>query len=817
MNASLQVLPQLDAELAQAIDSACARIAPQWPLDSLIAVNPFWGQVDTPIATLAARLGAHTGARLLAPVSVYRDAWREGRISADDLAVACAAQGVAFSAQALLDALDVAEGAPAPSLPLLCDCLDARAEGRRGLCWRAFITQALSQFCASYFDAGQAEWHTGRRAGLFAAWRRHAREDHSARLLMARQGLAEKLRGLPVTPRDALKHMLVTLKPVGVDTADFLHAHLAALNGWAAWCAWLRWQARLEGRDDHAIEDLLVMRLAWEWLLDDGERGDGSPWAALQAAWQAADETCAAWARAQQPLWLWQRALEHAYQRPLIAALARPASRAEARPAPWAQAVFCIDVRSEPLRRALESLDSGIATHGFAGFFGLPVALKPLGTLARRAQLPGLLAPRFELHEHGQDAAHTKSLARRRQRRLAAARDAARVMGLPGSSFAGVETFGLGYLFKLLGRALPRFASSADREHPGLTPREAATLVPHLHCDLAARVELAAGALTGMGLTGKLAPLVLLIAHASQSANNPQAAALDCGACCGQSGAVNARALAAALNEPAVREALVARGFALGATHFVAALHNTTTDEVQLFDDAPCDAATAAALQRFAARAVAAGDTVRRGRAPLLGVDARRDDLLAELRGRARDWSETRPEWGLAGNAALIFAPRERTRGLDLGGRSFLHDYDTSQDASGAVLELLLTAPMLVANWINLQYYASTVDPVRYGSGNKVLHNVVGGRVGVFEGNAGDLRIGLAWQSVHDGEKFVHEPLRLAVFVEAETAAIDQVIARHAVVRHLVVNEWLYLHAIEPGGTRIQRRGVDGWSTHASA
>ncbi len=42
-----------------------------------------------------------------------------------------------------------------------------------------------------------------------------------------------------------------------------------------------------------------------------------------------------------------------------------------------------------------------------------------------------------------------------------------------------------------------------------------------------------------------------------------------------------------------------------------------------------------------------------------------------------------------------------------------------------------------------MQYYASTVDNHRYGCGNKVLHNVVGGRIGVFEGNGGDLCIGL--------------------------------------------------------------------------
>ena len=78
-----------------------------------------------------------------------------------------------------------------------------------------------------------------------------------------------------------------------------------------------------------------------------------------------------------------------------------------------------------------------------------------------------------------------------------------------------------------------------------------------------------------------------------------------------------------------------------------------------------------------------------------------------------------------------------------------------------------MTAPMVVTNWINMQYHASTVDNRRYGSGNKVLHNVVGGRIGVFEGNGGDLRIGLPMQSLHDGHTLRHAPLRLSVFIEA--------------------------------------------------
>ena len=52
------------------------------------------------------------------------------------------------------------------------------------------------------------------------------------------------------------------------------------------------------------------------------------------------------------------------------------------------------------------------------------------------------------------------------------------------------------------------------------------------------------------------------------------------------------------------------------------------------------------------------------------------------------------------------------------------------------MLELILTAPVVVASWISLQYYGSTVAPDVFGGGNKLLHNVTGG-IGVVEGNGG--------------------------------------------------------------------------------
>ena len=103
--------------------------------------------------------------------------------------------------------------------------------------------------------------------------------------------------------------------------------------------------------------------------------------------------------------------------------------------------------------------------------------------------------------------------------------------------------------------------------------------------DTDAKVALAARVLHAMGLNRKLAPLVLLVGHGSQSSNNAHAAALDCGACCGQTGEVNARLLAQLLNEADVRAGLRLEGIAIPAQTAIRrrpAQHHT--DEIEGFD-----------------------------------------------------------------------------------------------------------------------------------------------------------------------------------------------------------------------------------------
>ena len=595
---------------------------------------------------------------------------------------------------------------------------------------------------------------------------------------------------------------------------------------------------------------------------------------------------------------VWTQALERTYSRRLLALLKGVAEQQHATndaklsgggPSGRVQALFCIDVRSERLRRHLEAVGD-YETFGIAGFFGIPVSFIEFGKGHETALCPAIVTPKnvavemphkHEAHRHGLfDLAHEvvhdlkntvlapyvtveavgllfgfdmvgKTFAPRAyntwRQRLETSKPAARLLidKIPREEAEELVTnlqdemviraierhFGVkresvtspmirelreialgnhpaerrsefGRRFEVDAAAESVFIRSLQAEYR-VTPDQATIQLEHL-----AKVgfrhkrqaQMVGTALRAIGLTEGFARTVLVVGHGSTSENNPYESALDCGACGGDQGLVNARIFAAMANRREVRELLADQGVAIPAeTQFIPALHDTTTDEIQLYDLDQLPPGTLTRLTRIQEDLTAAGRLCALERCSALGEHgiSTPEAAARRVKRNALDWTQVRPEWGLSKNASFIIGRRALTRQLDLEGRAFLHSYDYRIDGTGRLLEGILAGPLVVAQWINMEHYFSVVDNEAFGSGSKVYHNITG-RFGVMSGNLSDLRTGLPAQTMLKGGQPYHEPMRLLTVIEAPLALVQGLFARLYKTRELVHNGWVLMLVLDP-------------------
>jgi hypothetical protein len=583
----------------------------------------------------------------------------------------------------------------------------------------------------------------------------------------------------------------------------------------------------------------------------------------------------------------WLRAMESHAMKHLVQGISF--ARAESREKrPFAQALFCIDTRSERIRRQLEGIGD-YQTYGIAGFFGVPVSFMELGKGSETHLCPVILTPKnlvLEMSMHGEEGQATLGAL---EKALHALKESVL------TPFVTVEAIGLLFGFDLVGKTIAPLTYNRwrHRMYPKkpvtrllldkLTREQADSIVRAVqravivkaveqelgqatesltdelirdlresamgHDDsylrhaeelgvsgdalekfidrlrtgyrinpafaqlqmerlgrigftLDEQVRFVGQALKSIGLTEGFSRFILLVGHGSRSDNNPYESALDCGACGGNHGLVSARVFAQMANKPDVRKRLNEIGFHIPEdAWFVPALHNTTTDDITVFDLDLMPSSHLVYLDRLRKGLTAASRLCAQERLPTLqGMDEGREQPDAAQRFMQRnslDWSQVRPEWGLSGNAYFIIGNRDLTRRFALNGRAFLHSYNYRVDTKRRLLENILTGPLVVGQWINMEHYFSSVDNERFGSGSKVYHNVAG-RFGVMTGNLSDLRTGLPAQTVHEHGIPYHQPLRLITVIEAPFEHARSAVEAVVTVKYLVRNGWIRLLVADP-------------------
>ena len=735
------------------------------------------------------------------------------------------------------------------------------------------MDREVIKWCEAFLDEGHAVWAMPEREkGFYHTWKSLAALEWSP---CGIHNSSRKIEQLPDSAEEALLEHLDVLGIPEDMRQEYLSLHLTGLCGWASFINWrgelsegYEWQetypvdltqylavrvwyerelVKQACESEIGIEGTYPRIAAWiEREQNAANAEERNRAAQLSAAVQLHDlaggleiapgglvdapadqlRTLLDWIDAfpvteHGPVWL--KAFEAGYQEGVLGKIRESAKKStenESKTRPDAQAMFCIDVRSEPFRRSIEAVGN-YETIGFAGFFTVFIRHQALGDHHFTEQYPAIgkaqhnttdivrenQKQEYERHKAGKDFFHAAHELLHDLK--------AHVL----TPYITVESLGWIFGVPLFGRTL--FPALYRKWREKVSEKVAPPVGTNVTFDetegedglkyglsLEEQVSMLETGLRSIGLTDNFARLILACGHGSSSDNNPYEAALNCGACGGNAGKPNARVFASIGNKPEVRAKLAERGIVIPEdTHFLAGLHDTTTDGVTFYDQEDIPSTHRDDMERFKKNlreAAIRTNKERCARLPLIRNNPSATTVQKEIDRRAGDWSEVRPEWGLSGNAAFIIGRRSLTQDIDLEGRAFLNNYDYREDPTGALIQGILGAPTVVGQWINSEHYFSATDPEVYGAGSKIYHNVVG-RIGIMAGPQSDLRTGLARQSVMRSTMPYHEPLRLLVVAEAPRERLIKALENLPHVQSLFDNEWIHLVAVDPEDSQLYR------------
>lgn len=560
--------------------------------------------------------------------------------------------------------------------------------------------------------------------------------------------------------------------------------------------------------------------------------------------------------------YIWLKSLEDSYISRYVNLMIEPQTIKSTRAV--ASATFCLDVRSEVIRRSIESMGD-YQTYGAGGFLGIPIAFVEFDKAHEQFLCPAVVKPKnviFEIPVESSTKYHSKKGVNKTTKKVLSD-----LKNNPYTPYIMVEAIGWIFGINLFGKTFlpqkterlfnklkpqkPKTTYTIDR----LTSSEIEFYIHKLHTKivkdalhnkldselgdeeidiiwrhllygdelklevpkklleslrdehkitlkdyefqkeklsmvgftLEEKVTYLYKYLTMIGQIDNFPEFVVVVGHKSISDNNPFESALDCGACGGSSSLPNTRTLCMIANSLEVREKIREMGVLIPKDcKFIPAIHITTTDEIKYYDTDILDKEEMDRFYKvmFDFNQASAHSRVERARS--LPYTQTQNDMII----KSMDWSEPRPEWGLAKNIGVFAGPRDSTKHISFENRLFMHSYDWKIDTKDAeILTRIFNGPLIVGEWINLEHYFSTVDNHIYGAGSKVYHNIVS-KIGVYSGNYSDLKIGLPSQSVILEGRAYHEPLRLLTFMEAPLEIVGKAV-ENSNAKEFILNEWI--------------------------
>lgn len=753
---------QIDIDVL--IDKASECIGTTWPLYSFVTSNPLSGYEKKQFYQATKKAKDIMGATVFPKVSVYRKALQNGDISISELNRSLRKKGYTASPDSYLDMM---ESQTSQEIENTNNTLD----------------RYMAKWLSAFMDEGLAEWQMPFKSeGFYQAWKKLAPYDESLGNV--------RIKNIPNTSGEALE--MVLNKSTEKEILDAFTVHLAALPGWIGYInhrtkslpTWHK-NAPIELKDYLAIRFWICKKMGLNIFESPKITNTESQITELQYLFLSA----------------WEKSWQNQLVKTLKESSIKP-NQSQSETTPDAQMVFCIDTRSELIRRHVEN-KGYYETFGYAGFFGIAMDYQnPKNGIAQKS-CPPIVDSCYTVNEipkKNKDA-QKESLDRKNEVRTFWTYFLKRMKNMLPSTFGFVEGAGFYYGVNLFTRTL--FSKTIYRWNHKQRNTYEETCEPSINTSIASEkqelaiplAEKAAIVKSAFQLMGwkNFAPLVLFVGHGSHSANNPFGSSLDCGACAASPGRHNARMLAKLANENEVRQLLLEQHNIRipKDTLFIGAEHNTTTDEIVLFDSNVTQEHHEG-LKKLKSNLEKAQLTATKER---LGLD---NNSIIQAHINASNWGETRPEWGLAKNASFVIAPRKITKEKNLDGRCFLHSYDWNMDSEGTALEAIMQGPMVVTQWINNHYYFATVDNEKFGGGSKTTHNVTG-KFGVVQGNGGDLKTGLPWESLFDKtEEPYHLPLRLSVVVHAPKSRVEKILDNNTSLKSLITNKWLHLIIMDP-------------------